>query len=408
MNSLTWPKEFPGAHWFDSEEEKAVLDVVRRGAPFRHYGLDTPRYVATFEAAVREYYGIKHALAVNSGTGALITAMTALGIGPGDEVIVPSFMWVATVTAVVNANAIPVICEVDDSFTMDPVDLENKITPRTKLILPVHMAGVPCAMDAIMKIARSHDIAVLEDVAQCNGGSFNGKKVGTFGDIGMFSLQLNKNMTTGEGGVVVTDDDALYERLSAAHDTGYIWVDGEPQEPSPEALGWGSGRRMSELIGAVASVQIGKLPAIVEHMRGSYTRIKKLISDVPGLGFRRLNDADGHSGPFMIIVLEDEIAAKNVIRAMGENGLGSSCRLADYGLHIYSNIRQLVEKAPLSPAGNPWNLKANSESVYEYGIGACPQSDELFGRSIVIPIPSMLTEEQERQAAGVIRKAVVG
>ncbi|MBN1293050.1 MAG: DegT/DnrJ/EryC1/StrS family aminotransferase [Candidatus Latescibacteria bacterium] len=408
MNSSQWPREFPGAHWYNEEEENAVLNVIRRGTPFRHYGLNTPEYVASFEKAACEFYDVKYALGVNSGTGALITAITALGMGPGCEVILPSFMWVATVTAIVNANAIPVICEIDDSFTMDPVDLEKKITPRTKLILVVHMAGVPCQMDAIMNIANRHGIKVLEDVAQCNGGLFQGKKLGTFGDVGMFSLQLNKNMTTGEGGLVVTDNDLMYERLQTAHDTGYIWKDGSPVLPSPESLGWGSGRRMSELIGAVASVQIKKMPSIIEHMRGSYNRIKDFLrSNISDLEFRTLNDPAGHTGPFMIIRLKNEDQAKKAARYMKENGLPSIARLADYGLHIYYNIAQLVNKTPLSPSGNPWNLEKNKNSFYNYGKGACPYSDELFSKSIVIPIPSKLTVEQEKDAADVITKAVL-
>jgi len=406
MKTDDWPQEFPGAHWYDSEEENAVLNVVRRGAPFRYYGLGEPEYVARFEREACRYYGVKHAQAVNSGTGALITAMTALGIGPGCEVIVPAFMWVATVTAVVNANAIPVICEVDDSFTMDPEDLERKITPGTKLILAVHMAGAPTDMDAVMDIARRHGIAVLEDVAQCNGGSFRGKMLGTFGDIGIYSLQLNKNMTTGEGGLLVTDDDRLFERIRTAHDTGYIWKDGSPSEPSPQSLVWGNGRRMGELVGAVASVQIGKISGIVGHMRESHTRIKAALGSVPGLSFRRLNDGEGHSGPFMILMLESEERALRAVELMKENGLHNIYRLADYGLHIYYNIAQLVRKVPLSPAGNPWNLEANAGSVYDYGKGACPKSDALFARSILVPVPSKLTVEQEEWAAGVIAAAV--
>jgi 8-amino-3,8-dideoxy-alpha-D-manno-octulosonate transaminase len=407
MNSFKWPREYPGAHWFDAEEERAVHDVIRKGAPFRHYGINTPRYVTAFESAACDYYGVRHALAVNSGTGALITAVTALGIGPGCEVIVPAFMWIATVTSVVNANAIPVLCEVDDSFTMNPKDLEKKITSRTKLIIPVHMAGAPCNMEALMSIAQRHSIPVLEDVAQCNGGSFMGKKLGTFGDIGMFSLQLNKNMTAGEGGLIVTNNDMLFDRIQAAHDTGCLWVNGTLQIPPPEARLWGSGRRMSELIGAVASVQIRKLPAVIEHMRGSHRRIKNLLSGVPGIGFRRLNDPEGYTGPFMIIILENEKKAVKATQHMREEGLDNISRVAEYGLHIYYNMLHLVQKVPLSPSGNPWNLEANRESIYEYSKGTCPKSDELFSRSILVPIPSILTDEQEREAASIIRAAVL-
>ena len=220
--NVDWPYEFPGAYWLDEQEERAVLDVLQKGSLFRYYGLGEPNFVDALEAAARGFYGVKYALAVNSGTGALIAAMGAMGIGPGCEVILPAFMWVATVGAVVRSNAIPVLCEVDDSLSMDPADLEKKITPRTKLIVPIHMAGAPVDIEAVMAVARKRGIAVLEDCAQCNGGSFGGRKVGSFADMAIFSLQLNKNMTCGEGGLLVTDDEKLYRRASCAHDLGLI------------------------------------------------------------------------------------------------------------------------------------------------------------------------------------------
>jgi 8-amino-3,8-dideoxy-alpha-D-manno-octulosonate transaminase len=330
--------------------------------------------------------------------------MTALGIGPGCEVIVPAFFWVATVGAVVQANAVPVLCEVDDSFSMDPRDLERKITPRTKLIVPVHMAGAPCDMKAVMAVAKKHGIPVLEDCAQANGGSFGGRKVGTFGALGLFSLQWNKNATAGEGGLLVTDDAELYERCVAAHDLGIPWVDGMPCETG--TVTWGAGRRMSELTGAVAATQLKKLPAIVKHMRGSKSRIKALLAGTPGLGFRRLNDEAGDAGPFMILVLDSEARATRVAARMQAAGLSTAARLADYGLHIYYNVPQLVAKVPLSSAGNPWNLPQNKRSRYQYRKGACPQSDALFARSILLPIPSRLARAQENAAAKIIQSAL--
>jgi len=403
---IHWPDPFPGVYWLDEQEEQAVLDVLRQGSLFRYYGVRKPRYVAALEAAAREFYGVRHALAVNSGTGALMTAMAALGIGPGAEVIVPSFLWVATVGAVVGANAIPILCEVDDSFTLDPKDLEAKITPRTGLIAAVHMAGAPCDMQAIMDIAGRRGTAVLEDCAQANGGEFRGRKLGTFGRIGIFSLQMNKNATAGEGGLIVTDDAKLYERCVAAHDLGIPWVDGAPCDTGPDAVVWGCGRRMSELCGAVASVQFKKLPEIIAHMRASKQRIKAMLAGTPGMGFRRLADEAGDTGPFLILILADEplaIAAAERIKAAGLSG---SARLADFGLHIYSNIPGLVRKVPLSPAGNPWSLPQNQSSVCSYQKGACPRSDALFARSLVIPIPSRLTPEQEQAAAEILRAAL--
>lgn len=403
---VDWPFEFPGAYWLDEQEEQAVLEVLRNGSLFRYYGLGEPTYVDAFEAAARDFYGARYALALNSGTGALTTALSALGVGPGGEVILPAFLWVATVGAVVQSNAIPVLCEVDDSFCMDPTDLERKITSKTRLIVPIHMAGCPCDMDAILAVARRHNVPVLEDCAQCNGGEYQGRKVGTFGDLGIFSLQLNKNMTCGEGGLVLAADEKLYTRAFSAHDMGLVRAGGRLTPPDPYAVMWGQGRRMSELCGAVASVQIRKLPAILAHMRGSKRRLKSMLEGTPGIRFRRLNDAQGDTGPFLILLLEDGAAAAAAVEKMKHSGLHNVFRLAEYGLHLYYNIPALVGKVPLSEAGNPWTLAANADSVYEYGRGACPASDELFERSVLVPIPSRLTEEQEEAAAEVIRAAV--
>jgi dTDP-4-amino-4,6-dideoxygalactose transaminase len=406
IKKLIWPKEFPGAHWLDASEEKAVADVLRRKALFRYYGLGKPKHVDTLEAAARQFYGVKYALGVNSGTGALFTAVRAFNLGPGDEVIVPAFFWVATVGAVVQANAIPVLCEVDDTFTMDPEDLDRKITSRTKLIIPVHMAGAVCNLRAIMAVARQHDVPVLEDCAQANGGEFRGRKVGTAGAIGMFSLQWNKNATAGEGGLVITNDRGLYERLVAAHDVGLPWVNGSPKETGPAAITWGGGRRMSELTGAVAAVQLKKLPRIIKHMRDSKRRIKAALGETPGLSFRRLHDEAGDTGCFLILVLDNAEAAQKAVTLMKAGGLQSAARLPDYGMHIYYNLPQLVRKVPLSPAGNPWNLPQNGQSVYDYHLGACPRSDALFARSIILPIPSCLTQEQEQAAVTIIKSAL--
>ncbi|MBN1554302.1 MAG: DegT/DnrJ/EryC1/StrS family aminotransferase [Phycisphaerae bacterium] len=406
QNKINWPYEFPGAYWLDDQEESVVLDVLRNGSLFRYYGLGTPKHVDRFEERAREFYGRKYALALNSGTGALITAMAALDVGPGCEVILPAFLWVATVGAVVESNAIPVICEVDDSFSMDPADLEKKITSRTKLIVPIHMAGSPCDMNAILAVAKKHDIPVLEDCAQCNGGEFGGKKVGTFGQIGIFSLQLNKNMTCGEGGLLITDDERLYHKSFAAHDLGMIRKDGR-LAPAPDyAQAWGQGRRMTELAGAVAAVQITKLPKILAGLRASKRRIREALKGTKGLGFRRLNDPAGDTGPFLILVLENEAKAVAALTAMKEAGLHNVFHVADYGLHIYSNIPSLVEKTPLSSAGNPWRLAENQESDHDYAKGACPNSDALFARSILLPIPAKLTKEQETQAVEIVKQAV--
>jgi len=399
-----WPYEFPGINWLGKEEEKAVVDVVRKGSLFRYYGPQTPTHVAQLEDWARQFYGVKHGLAVNSGTGALCTTMSALQIGPGDEVIVPAFLWVSTVTAIVQCNAIPVLGEIDDSFNLDAGDLRKKITKRTKLIVAVHMAGAPCDMGAIMQVANEHGVPVLEDCAQCNGGSFQGRKVGTFGKVGIFSLQINKNVTAGEGGLIVTNDDALYKRLVATHDVGVPWEGSAPNEASDVQF-WGQGRRMGELAGSVANVQLRRLPDILTHMRASKQRIRKAIDDIPGVSFRRLTDPEGDTGPFLILSFADETHARRATDNLQKN-VRNIWRLCEYGLHIYHNIGSLVKKVPLSPAGNPWSLPQNADSVRDYRKGACPQSDALFARSVLITVPSKLTRAQEKEMIAAIRASI--
>jgi dTDP-4-amino-4,6-dideoxygalactose transaminase len=401
-----WPSGFPGINWLDQQEEEAVVDVLRKGALFRYYGLQSPTHVNQLEQNACAFYDVRHTLAVNSGTGALCTAMSALGIGPGTEVIVPAFLWVATVTAVVQNNAIPVLCEVDDSFNMDPDDLERKITERTKLIAVVHMAGTPCDMDAIMQVADKHNVPVLEDCAQCNGGLFRGQKVGTFGKVGIFSFQINKNCTAGEGGLLVTNDERLHTRLVAAHDLGVPWKQGLPDETG-EVYFWGQGRRMGELGGAVANVQLRKLPQVVAHMKASKQRIKNALGEMEGVSFRRLNDPDGDTGPFLILTFAEQSRAVRTAQHLTDGGIENVFHLSEYGLHIYHNIRSLVEMIPLSPAGNPWSLPQNTGRTCAYAKGTCPMSDDLFGRSIIVTIPSRLTEQQEQDIAQAIRSAVV-
>ncbi len=393
-------------HWLDQQEEQALVDVMRNGSMFRYYGMKPPRHVDAFEQAAREFYGVKHALAVNSGTGALICAMTALGIGPGREVIIPAFLWVASVGAIVQVGAIPVIAEVDRSFNLDPASVRERITKRTGLIVTIHMAGAPCDMDALMAIANEHNLPVLEDCAQCNGGSYRGRKLGSIGRMAIFSLQLNKNITCGEGGLLVTNDDRLYERAFAAHDMGMVRRNGRLAQPEDYALSWGQGRRMSELAGAIAGVQFKKLPLIVGHMQNSKRRIKAGLAGTPGLGFRAIHDENGDSGPFIIMILDTPELSRRLFTDLREAGFANAMHIADYGLHIYSNIAALVRKTPLSPAGNPWNLAENRDSQYDYNKGACPRSDELFARSVLLPIPSKLSDEQEMHAVQVIKDSM--
>jgi len=211
-----------GPQFFDEREEQALLEVLESRSPFRYWGEGKPTKVLRFEEKFAEYMETRFALGVTSGTAALDCAVTGLGIGPGDEVIVPAYTWWSDYTCVVQAGALPVFADIDRTLNIDPKDFERKITPRTRAVIAVHLLGTPCDMDPIMQIAHKHEIAVLEDCAQCVGGSYHGGKLGSIGDVGIYSFQVNKVITSGEGGAVVTSDPVIYERAARFHDMGTI------------------------------------------------------------------------------------------------------------------------------------------------------------------------------------------
>ena len=386
------PADWPGGLWYDREEVRAVAEVVRRRSPFRYYGPDVVGAVDKFEKRFARFMGRRRALAVNSGTSALLAGLAAMGVGPGQEVIVPGYMWISTVTAVVRLGAIPVLAEVDDSFTMDVRDLARKITKRTTVVIPVHMRGAPSDMTGIMRVARKAKVRVLEDCAQATGGRFRGKALGSFGDIGIYSLQLNKNMTTGEGGMLVTDDEDLYARAFAFHDLGFPREGGRLAEGKRDLIVWGNGSRMTEMQGALGVVQLGKLRGIVRAMHKAKHAIRRGIEDLEGIRVRRILDEAGDTGTTVITVHESGEAARFFAEALAAEGVLCS-RVAGEGKHLYSEMTNLVEKRSISADGYPWTHPANKQSKrYDYGQGALPVTDDLFERSVVAYLSSRLTE----------------
>ena len=400
---LELPREFPGVHYYGPEEEQAVVRVIRERSPFRYYGANFLAEADSLEREFADRLGRKHAQAVASCTNGLVSAMAAFEIGPGQEVLLPGFFWISTVASVVRAGAIPVLVEVDDSFTMDPTDLERKITPNSRLILPVHMCGVPSDMPAIMEIAGRHGVPVLEDCAQANGATLGGRAVGTFGEMAVFSFQMNKNITAGEGGMIVTDDERLFLRANAAHDLGVPWVDGMPVQDSEHAM-WGAGARMAEIGAAVVRAQLAKLDTIVAHMRASKYRIREALGELSGVRWRRVDDPAGDSGPFLIAMLNDEDAAKRLAAECAGRGLTCS-HLPAYGLHVYYNVKALVEQRSNAADGWPWTHPANVPLRREYARGSLPQTDELLARGVALAVPSKLTREQEDDYVAAFRQA---
>jgi 8-amino-3,8-dideoxy-alpha-D-manno-octulosonate transaminase len=386
----------------DEEEVEAAARVLRSRSLFRYYGIDLQRETDSFEAEFRQFLGVDHALAVGSGSGALHVALAALGVGPGQEVIVPAYMWVAVAAAVVNQGAIPILADIDQTFGLDPTALEKAITPRTRGVIAVHMSGAPCDVLAVREVVRGRGLFLLEDCAQCVGGSIRGQRVGTFGDVGIFSFQMNKNMTSGEGGAVVTKDHGLYQRAFACHDLGYARdASGRLVFDVPELCLWGKGYRMDELRAAVLRVQLRKLPRIVAAMRRSKYRIRAALARHARVQLRTIQDPDGDTGCFLITTYPDARRARRVNQGLRSEGIVTfpqgmtNVLMTEWGLHLYSNIVSLVKRASVDRSGFPWTLPENLGAAARYEKGTCPQADDLFERSILLAIPSCLREQDE-------------
>ena len=377
---------FPGGLSYDGKEEQAVMEVLKSKRLFRYYGpYDSVSRVAEFEKAFAGYCNTGYCLAANSCTNIMIAALIAAGIQPGDEVIVPAYTFVASVAAVVAANAIPVICEVDDTLTLDPADMEKNITSKTRAVIPVHMRGAPCQMDEIMAIAKKHDLKVIEDVAQANGGSYKGKLLGSIGDAGCFSLQYHKVMTSGEGGVLITDDRKLYYRALSLHDSGANWRTNETTEddiPFP-----GFNMRMTEIQGALAHVQLGKLDGIIGKMRANKKRVEDAVSKYD-VKLRRIAD-EGEIAVCLMFFLPDIDTAGRISEALEAEGLDAGTmgqpEIPDW--HIYVNWRHILGRRGNNDTGFPFTLSDRT-----YSADMCPKTLDYLRRVIHLDINPLWTE----------------
>lgn len=357
----------PGSYLVGKEEIAEVLEVLESGHLYRYGDPEDPKFkrkVHTLEQDFATYTGAKHAVAVNSGTSALWIAMKSMGIGEGDEVIVPAYTYVATYTAVLFAGATPILAEVDDSLTLDLADVEARITERTKAIVPVHMLGNPADMEKLMALAEAKGLMVLEDCAQAAGASYKGQKVGTFGRMGGFSLNYFKTFTAGDGGLVITSDDDLYIKAFGMHDQGH----------KPNRLGTEVGRRdmlgmnfrINELTGAVALAQLRKLDGITSTLRAKKQELKAAIGELSGAKFRTLHDPDGECGTLCTVIFDEVDNAKRVAAALGSKTVSES------GWHVYSNMEHIIREM--------------SQRGHDVRKGAFPKTDDLLERALNLSV----------------------
>jgi len=358
------------------EEIAAVAKVIRSGALFRYgVGGECDR----FEARYANYLGVKHFALAASGSNALAAAMIAVGLGPGDEVIIPAHTYMATATSVLAAGAIPIIVDVDESLTIDPSAVEAAVGPHTRAVIPVHMWGAACDMGAIMKVAQRHNLLVIEDACQGVGGSYEGRRFGSIGDIGCFSFNYYKNMTCGEGGGVAVNNDAWAERARCAIDPCHFYWQGRHDTEKPFSA---NGARASELIGAMLNVQLDRLDGMIGAMRRERRMILDGIAPLANLGVKPapMNSPEHDCSAHVMLSLPSTESAERFTAIFPSVIAGRT------GRHNYTEWDQvLMGLGAAHPAMNPFDFPANAECRKTYSRTMCARSLDILNRTVMVP-----------------------
>jgi 8-amino-3,8-dideoxy-alpha-D-manno-octulosonate transaminase len=393
--------DFWGTQYYDDKEQQQLMDVLASRSPFRWYGPGAqPPKVLAFETEFAARMQTRYALAVTSGTAALECAVAALEIGPGDEVILPAWTWHSCYTAIVRAGALPVFAEIDESFNIDPADIEHHITPHTKVILAAHLQGNPCDLDRILPIAKKHGLRVLEDCAQSVGASYKSRPVGSLGDIAIYSLQLNKTITAGEGGAVVTNSVELFERASRFHDVGGF------RAPHEKAAGGhrlepfvGTNFRMSEFTGGVLLAQIRKLDTIVHDVRANARRVYDGIRDLPNLRPRHLPDPEGELGSGIYLGFKNKETRDRYADAMKEANVPVAPPAGSVILPVQPYIEQKRTVHPAWPS-----FTSERGRAIQYGAACCPRTIDIWNRFAGVLMDPKFTRRDTEEIVAAIRK----
>ncbi len=368
---------------------KGILDSAEQtpdaGNFFRYYNPKSK--CEKFESDIREKTGSKFALTVNSGTSALIASLVAAGVGPGDEVIVPGYTFFASVSSIVVARAIPVICEINESLTIDPDAIEKCITKKTKAIMPVHMVGHACEMDKICEIAKKHGLKVIEDTAQAFGGKYKGKYLGTWGDVGCVSLDAYKVIGTGEGGIIITDDEWLYTRAQSYHDAAACWrPDRYATERREGELFCGENYRMPELCAAAGIAQLRKLDWVNERTRAGYKQLKEEIKLPDFAKWVIPNDEEGVCGYTLGVLFDSQKQAESAILAdVGFGGLAANATKGARDWHVFWNWEHILDQKTVTTEGCPFSCQ-HVDKLPEYSVDMCPKTKDIMLRLGVINI----------------------
>ena len=360
-------------------EMAAAVSTLGRGRLARS-GAAGPSATDRFERELARFTGARHALAVNSGTSALICALAALRVGPGDEVVVPAYTWVSTAAAVVAVGAVPVLAEVDESLTIDPADLQRKIGPRTRAVIPVHMLNLVCDLDRVMAIAAAANLLVIEDACQAVGVTYRGRHVGSIGDAGAFSFNQHKNIRSGEGGAVLTNDERTFVRATMFHDVGNYTRGNRPSCDEPPFTGMNL--RMPELSSAILRPQLARLERQIARRR---KRRAMLLAALEGRGDLVVSPHhDPAAAAGLTVLFRDPADAARFAQARGVT------RLIDTGRHLYTNWQPILRRATFDPRVDPWR-----GSTVRYPVESCPRTLGILARTCAvsldpdIPLPVM-------------------
>lgn len=351
------------------------------------YGVTGTSQTDSFEAELAAHIGVPHALAVNSGTSALMCALAALGVGPDDEVLVPAYTWVSTAAAAVHLGAVPILVEIDDTLTMDPADLEAKVTPRSRAVVPVHMLNVPADMERIMNVARAHGLAVVEDACQAVGVTYRGQHLGAIGDAGAFSFNQHKNIRSGEGGAVVSHDREIHGRATMFHDVGSYTRGAPHADDAPPFVGMNL--RIPELSSAILRPQLRRLRRQMARRAARRAVMIDALASRADVTIAPHNDPDAAVG--LAVSFDDADSARTFAEARGVT------RLIDTGRHVYANWRSVLDRRTYDDRASPWN---GHEVEY---VDACPRTVDILERtcsvSLAPDVPMPVTRRMARAMA---------
>ena len=392
VRTAPWPSNLLGSAAIDEAELNELKDVIAEQSPFRHYGIGHPNKVNTLEEKLRTYYGRKFALAVTSGSAALQCAMVALGVGPGDEVILSDFTWYSDYYSIVNVGALPVFADIDETLCLDPEDFERKITPRTKAVIVVNFQGGSAKMDRICEIAHAHGIKIIEDCAQAMGCRNGDKLLGTYGDITVLSFQLYKVLSAGEGGALIMDDEKYFVRAVRYHDVGFVREHflnqlSDKSLANDEENFASCEFRMSELTGAFLVAQFGKLDKILSTCRASHRRIREHFKDNKHFKIRY---TEGDCGMAVCMFFNTPEEADKFNECLTAEGLqigpaSACCNL----LHKYPvKSRKLAHEAMM-----PFGKGCYAENV-PMDAATCPNTDKILARYLAISIGYRYGEQE--------------